>query len=225
MSILRSEEMGLYTLRIAKDYAHEVIEIIGWQSALHFINPDKRVKQSGPFIDVVRKCIELQKIIEYLEDLCKLFEIPLANSTKTHSFTNAMRSEELFQGKNSAAYFEEAEQYLHGVYGFVLSQQGKSKEAKENYSLLEEKEAMIRILAKNKGEDVKTNIARIAISVNKAEEMRFKRLLFRKTKGNSLILAEDTFDSKTKTMYVILLRGEQLKNSILAACESYSQNV
>lgn len=229
--MLRSEEMGLYTLRVAKDYAHEVMEALGWQAALHFIDPSGKAKLRvpGTFLDLVRKCAETRKILEHFEGLCKQFHIVLSDFTGSDSFIRTVRAEELFQGRHAVAYFEETEQHLQRVYDFVQSQQEKSREARESFGLLEERETMVRALARSVesvGEDRKsTNIARIALTVNKLDEMPFKRLIFRITKGNSVILAEDLFESRVKTLYVILLRGEQLKNSVMTACESYSQNV
>lgn len=231
MSLFRSEEMGLYTLRIAKDYAHEVMEALGWQAALHFIDANDKTKAKGnlPHMEIVKKCVEIHNIIEYLEGLCHKFHITLNDPTKSTVFVNDVRAGVLFKGKNSSAYFEETEQFLRDVNSFMRSQQEKSKEALNNHNKLLEQEVVIKALARNFAntkEDKKTsNIVKIAVVINKVDEIRFKRLIFRKSRGNAIVSAQDIFESTLKTLYIIVFRGEQLKQSIMAACGSFSRNV
>ena len=222
--------MGLYSLRIAKDYAHEVIETLGFQSALQFIDgKDKSEKQAPlPYFEIVRKCDDMYKIIAYLEKLCDKFHIPLREPIKTISFLRSVQSEMISKGKNPASYFEETAQFLRDVNTFIASQQDESKQALEQYEILREQEAIYKTLLQNISSGIDnraTNIVKIAVSINKVDDLRFKRLIFRKTRGNSVISTQEMEDFKSKNLYVIVLRGEELKVSLIKACESFNKNV
>ncbi len=74
----------------------------------------------------------------------------------------------------------------------------------------------------------------VAGLIPKEEAFRFKRLLFRRTRGNVVTVLHhlekpiETFDKKTvdKTLYVVIFReSDVLRNSVMKVCESFSNEM
>jgi hypothetical protein len=132
MSIFRSEDMGLFTLNVDKNFSWDVMESLGRMSCLHFVDVNSKEQvYSRPYSAMVRRCDEAHRRIRYIESLCELYKRPLRNPRSVEVFMTNLQQSIADKGKDAMAYFEEIEQVLESNEAFFVRQQ---KEAEATYA-------------------------------------------------------------------------------------------
>jgi len=244
MSLLRSEKMGLYLLSIEKNYAWEVMQELGKYSALHFLDANSSAHSfSRPYIDLLRRCDTIQKKLKFLESLSVEKFGELKKPKDPQQFLQKIQDTISAQGKDSMGYFEEVEQFILKTDEFIRSQQKEYDETARAYRDLIEQEIVNKVaehllwvkmkpeqrMRESKG----TKLLCIAGIIQKDSVLRFTRLIFRKSHGNAITFIEDmpkiAGDEEklskwdhNRSVYAILVRGEQLKSVILTTCKSFT---
>jgi hypothetical protein len=78
MSIFRSEDMFLYKIVMAKDNEKAIMSILGDRKIAHFINMNQKEQVFKlPYVDLIRRCDESERKVNYLIDRCKITNIQL----------------------------------------------------------------------------------------------------------------------------------------------------
>ncbi|MDR3737365.1 MAG: V-type ATPase 116kDa subunit family protein [Acidobacteriaceae bacterium] len=132
MSILRSEDMGLFTLNVDKNFSWDVMESLGRLSCLHFVDVNSREQvYNRPYSAMVRRCDEAHRRIRYIESLCEQYRKNYQNPRSVEVFMANLQQTISSKGKDSMAYFEEIEQILESNEAFFLRQQ---KEAEATFA-------------------------------------------------------------------------------------------
>ena len=251
MSLFRSEEMGLYTLNVEKNYAWEVMETIGKHSSVHFFEYDKEVAiYSRPYINMVQRCDEALKKISQIKSMCIERVGPLTPPRNVEVFFGQLAQEKAAKRKDEMAYFEEMEQSLNNANSFLNEENRRAEDVFRGYSELLEKELALKKAAEMVQEKVNYDenpdapaavlerqvirFSYIAGLILKEDAMRFKRIVFRKSRGNAMVLVEginemlDEYDKELlgKSVYVIIFRGSDfMRTKLIAVSKVFSKHV
>ena len=131
MSIFRSEDMGLYTLSLEKNFAWDVMDSLGRLSCLHFIDVSAKEQiYTRPYSTMIRRCDEGARRIRYIEALCDRYKKTIKAPSSVDAFLLNMKQVVSSRKMDSMAYFEEVEQILEGAEKFLIEQQ---KEAEASF--------------------------------------------------------------------------------------------
>jgi hypothetical protein len=243
--------MGLYSLNIEKNYAWEVMETVGEHSSLHFVDSDLSLPiYNRPYISIVQRCDEALKKISQIKSMCTDRDVRLIPPSDVDTFLNQLAQERTAKGKDEMAYFEELEQALNDVNGFLTKEVRRAEDVLHGYNELIEKELVMK-----KAEDIvreKANydenaeaptsvlehqafrLSYIAGLICKQDVMRFKQIIYRKSRGNTMVFVDDISDLSDeydknlldKVVYVIIFRGADfMRTRLLSVCEVFNKRV
>lgn len=230
MGIFRSEDIDLYEITVPKDNAWEIMNKLGDIGIMHFINLNKSEQIFNliyaPFI---KRCEETEKRISFIEQECKRHQVPMEKPKSVQEFLNNINSIQNKMKKAGNMFFESIEEDIKIKENFVQDQTRKSKEIHDSFTLLfEYKTVLIKadqilqinarglaVGVNNSGAEASLNsdenanplienqgiaVGHIAGTINKDEEFRFKKLIFRATRGNALTYFDD-FQQPIKDYY------------------------
>eukprot|EP00824_Muranothrix_gubernata_P005823 TRINITY_DN175_c0_g1_i1.p1 TRINITY_DN175_c0_g1~~TRINITY_DN175_c0_g1_i1.p1 ORF type:complete len:838 (+),score=142.13 TRINITY_DN175_c0_g1_i1:2-2515(+) len=244
MGIFRSEKMGLYTITIPKDSCWEVMEELGKMDSLHFIdlNANEQVF-SRTFSNFIKRADEAERRIRYIETECERFKIKLKQPESPDVFMKAIDEMTKTRKKAASTFFDEIENELQDKENFLLEQTKKYHEMHDHYNYLIEYKFVLsktmEILTRDTfGRYTGTNEEEkliafnyIAGVINSEDQIRFKRMIFRATRGNAVTVFEDMgnpiedFEGNQilKTIYVIVFKeGETIRQKVIRICDSFS---
>jgi len=135
MSLFRSEDMGLFTLSLEKNFAYEIMDSLGKLSCLHFIDvSNKDQVYSKPYSAMIRRCDEAIRKIKYIEALCEKHNKPLKAPLSVDTFLTNMQQMLNSKGIDSMAYFEEVEAILESSEKFLGEQQKNAEKTFRDYT-------------------------------------------------------------------------------------------
>jgi V-type H+-transporting ATPase subunit a len=76
--MFRSEEMALYSLDISKDDAWEVMNQLGKNSTLHFLDLNQREQSyNRAYASYIKRCDEAERRARYIEEQARKFRMPV----------------------------------------------------------------------------------------------------------------------------------------------------
>ena len=194
-------------IRIPKESAIEILFALGkLKNAIEFEDLTKNdLEAKKSFGDMIKRCDEMKKIIDQYHQLCNDFQIKINNS---NSFTqiNSSLSQDMKERdkKFGSTYFDLIEDEIlkndRKISDFVDSYE----QTRENFIILVEKKYVIQKVSQlisgdmalgNFGDEesqedgiissVNTNLTLIAGILPIENEMKFKRMIFRISRGNA----------------------------------------
>ena len=144
MNLLRSEEMGLYTISIESNSVRDVVETLGNSSCLHFIDANKPgTEKTRYYWKLMQRCYGTFSKIKIIAHHCRRHAIPLVSHCSAEGFMATLQEDLERRGMNSIAYFEAAEQELREGAEYLTAQQKKAKEAADRCTSLIEKQYVL----------------------------------------------------------------------------------
>lgn len=212
------------------------------------------------FAPFIKRCEETEKRISFIEQECKRHNVPMKKPKSVREFLNTINNMQGRMKKAGNLFFESIEEEIKKKEKFVQEQTRKSKEIHDSFNLLFEYRTVLRkannILqdqgrgmdmddaprsinhddAKDEEEELiptaggNIAVGHIAGTIDKVEEMRFKKLIFRATRGNALCYFDD-FKAPIKDYYgnvtqksvyvVIFQEGGSMREKIIRICDSF----
>ena len=249
MSQFRSEEMSLIQLFVQSDAAHDTLHELGEIGAIQFkdLNGDKSAFQRI-FVQDVRKCDDMLRILRYITELAEKEKVPLVNrgSNATTSTLDELHeklqelekeSKNLTQNytqlvKNEAEIKEHkfvlrkgSEWFQQASRGISFTAPSDADEAArvEMRSLLDDSEA-----AAQKAPSMLGHIAGCIPTTNMKD---FGLTLFRATRGNMLLRHEEIADNTItdpksgevvqKSVFIVFFSGERSRAKVEKIADSY----
>lgn len=260
MGLFRSEDMDLYEITIPKDNAWEIMNKLGDIGVMHFINLNKEEQVFNlTFAPFIKRCEETEKRISFIEQECKRHNVPMKKPASVQEFLNNMNTMQSQMKKSGNMFFESIEEDIKQKEKFVQEQTRKGKEIHDSFNLLFEYKTVLKkaenilqfngrglvpegaaAVSLNDEKDDKDreellmaaniSVGHIAGTINRDEELRFKKLIFRATRGNALTYFE-SFNQPVKDYYghgvqksvyvVIFQEGGTVRDKIVKICDSF----
>jgi len=271
--MFRSDRMGYYTLHMPREYAWEVITELGSLDCLQFV--DQNSNETGfhrPYTNYIRRCEDLEAKVASIQTEMARFEVPIKECDEPKIFLRDLRTFLLTRNKAERTYFDDLEGFMDEKIT-NLNEQIKSYDTLvENYNhLIEYKQVLVQtkphlgdreLRAQNVGEGVvyggpddrtdflaRGNIrfSYLAGVINREDAGRFKKILFRVTRGMAftsisdiikpkLVEKKDTqaqqtyfkdqigAENKDKSVFLIVYQGgamDMMKGRLNRICESF----
>lgn len=213
-SFLRSSPMKLYSLRLPRETAFTVINHLGELSLLHFMDSSPESPMfSRYYSKSIKRCEECLLKLEDLTQIMHKFKKSPKKLDDIPKFLIEFRGMIKSRNKPETSYLDEVENEINEKYE-QLQEQLKIYEdiAKNKSILLEEKVSMIRAKTFIRSHQTLGVFQEEEISLEEGvhfhenkniqmhyymgllmnEDMiRFKRMIFRSSKGNALLFTED----------------------------------
>lgn len=260
MGLFRSEDMELYEITIPKDNAWEIMNKLGDIGSMHFINLNKEEQVFNlTFAPFIKRCEETEKRISFIEQECKRHQVPMKKPSSAQDFLNVINTMQSRMKKAGNLFFELIEDEIKQKEMFVQEQTRKGKEIHDSFNLLFEYKTVLKKAAnilsdQGRGmvneqaaigslnnEEEKSgdqqqllaggiSVGHIAGTINKDEELRFKKLIFRATRGNALcyfddfrVPIKDFYGNEChKSVYVVIFQeGGSIREKIIKICDSF----
>ena len=248
MSQFRSEEMNLVQLFVQSDAAHETLYQLGQIGAIQFkdLNKDKTAFQRI-FVQDVRKCEDMLRIIRYLKGLhatekirttteedaprekvnsAELHEklLELERELKEHTERYSQLSKQRNELEEHSAVLQKASTWFGQANrsGVDFTAPSQEEGRTEMATLLEEGGG-----GEGGGRRQLSMLGHIAGCIPTMNLGDFKMTLFRATRGNMHLQHEelDSRDladgSELKSVFIIYYSGERSKQKVEKICDSY----
>jgi len=202
MSLFRSDEMGYFSLAASKEYAWDILNELGELDALQFV--DLNAEESNfkrPYSNYLRRCEDLENKLNNIENYMNKFDLPIERCEDPKEFLRHLKHAIEARNKVERTYLDDVEGEINDRMA-MLSEQIKSYETLiENYNhLVEYREVLAKtrqyIQGENMGEiqgeisggdpyavrgDIRFQY--LAGVINKEDSLRFRKILFRITRG------------------------------------------
>lgn len=223
------------------------------------LNKDEQVFNLT-FAPFIKRCEETEKRISFIEQECVRHNVPMTKPKSVQEFLNTINNMQSRIKKAGNMFFESIEEEIKQKEKFVQEQTRKGKEIHDSFNLLFEyktvlkkaekilnfqarglvpEQAALGSLNDDGDKDAREQLigggANIAVghlagTINKDEELRFKKLIFRATRGNALTYFED-FNNQIrdyygngtqKSVYVVIFQeGSSVREKIVKICDSF----
>ena len=130
--------MELYKLTTPKDEAWKVIEKLGQEDLVQFLNMNEHVEVTKLiYQDRIKLCEESDRRIQYLINTCRDYKIKI-NKPNTEIFKRNISSIENEKKKSHDLLFDAIEQEVRECESFVMTQRETIEEIKTNIAKLED---------------------------------------------------------------------------------------
>lgn len=213
MGLLRSEDMELYDMTLPRDHAWEIMEKLGIIGRLHFVDLNKEEQVFNlTYEPIIKRCESTLRRISFIQEECKRNNIKMTPPDSPDHFFNTIDDMRLNIKKNDLLYFETIESEISQRELFLQEQIMKAKDMHENFNLLFEYRTVLRKTMKMlKGQQIDDNeddkmdserienhdsthkmgdgqiaVGHVAGTISQYEKQRFKKIVFRVTRGNAL---------------------------------------
>jgi len=209
MSLFRSEDMELYEITIPKDHAWEIMNKLGQSGRMHLIDLNREEQAFNlTYCNLVKRCEETERRIAFIEEECKRIGIQMNPPLSPDDFLNSIEFWQKHTNKAVHLFFETIEHEMKVKEQFIQEQTIKAKDMHDNYNLLFEYRIVMKKAMKIiRGSDVDDHndsqrsfdsnsnqimsephiaVGHIAGTISQSEKLRFKKLIFRATRGNVL---------------------------------------
>lgn len=262
MSLFRSDIMGYFSLVASKEYAWDILNEIGELECLQFL--DKNAQESHfrrPYSNFIKRCEDLESKIATIESSMSKFELPIYNCENSREFLAHLKHTISSRNKVERTYLDEVEAQVND-YTAKLNEQIKYYETLiENFNhLVEYKEVLLKtrpyiqqgdvgmpqaapgVFDQNVRGDIRFTY--LAGVINKEDSLRFRKILFRITRGmtyTALIdiarpanllgkdspnyfLEDDKGTVREKTVFLVVYQGgehQMLKGKLDRICDAF----
>jgi len=199
--------MELFKLTTPKDDAWRVIEALGHEDLVQFLNMTENVEITKLlYQDRIKLCEETERRILFLLNTCREYHIKINKPADPESFSRNIAAIEAEKKKSHDLLFDAIETEVRDCERFVVSQRDTIDEIKRNIDKLDDYNQVISFIssmmnnlngarpaqaasdAENPGGDLYIDSALqfIAGTVKHEEMERMKLMLFRITRGRAL---------------------------------------
>lgn len=226
MGFLRSEEMGYYSIVIPMDHVWEVLNQLGKLSAVQFVdqNSDQAVFNRR-YASYIRRCEEAERRLRFLAQEQERFKVAVT-FPRDPSLVIDMVDGDLSSNKIPAqAHFETLENELEGYENSLISQLKNFEQLSAGMEYLYEKRVVVSKAREELGVEAEqfgaSIFSRIAGVIENEDINRFKRMVFRITRGNALSVFYDVNEpegdvkkktTEKKSVFFIMYQGDQSGN-------------
>ena len=226
MGFLRSEEMGYYSIVIPIDQQWDILNQLGKLSAVQFIdqNSDQAVFNRR-YASYIRRCEEAERRLRFLAQEQERFKVTVTYPKDSLLVLDMIDGDLKENNIPAGTHFENLESELENYENSLILQLKNYEQLSTGMGFLEEKKI---VLAKAKeafavdGEQYIGSIfSRIAGIIENEDIIRFKRMVFRITRGNALSVfyevnqvdgdIKNKSDEK-KSVFFIMYQGDQSGN-------------
>jgi len=273
MSLFRSEPMKYYTILMPREYAWEILNELGELNALQFIDLNVgEAVFNKPYSNYLKRCDEMETKIEVIKNEMERFKIPIVECNEMEIFLKNLKKFLNERNKAERTYFDEVEadiieklknlneqirirdtliekfddlveyrQVLLRAYSFIGGSGNESQdlaEVSERYFQNFDEESKVNFRS---SENIKFTY--LAGVINKEDSLRFKRILFRVTRGMTWTtlmdierprneaertdfdhLIDTTSEAKQKAVFLIVYQGgshEMMAKKLNKVCDSF----
>jgi len=206
---LRSSPMRLYDLRVPRESAFSVINYLGELSLIQFLDSSPETPMySRHYSKFLKRCEELQMKLDELKQIMQKFGKIARKPTDIPNFLNDFKGFMKSRNKPENSYFDDVETEIIEtteklrnqvtIYeDFTIKCNGMhekkvsllhAKNLIGNNRILKDQE---KSFESERSEYSEYSLFYWAGLVNKEDMPRFKRMVFRASKGNALIFSED----------------------------------
>eukprot|EP01017_Pseudomicrothorax_dubius_P037966 TRINITY_DN562_c0_g1_i6.p1 TRINITY_DN562_c0_g1~~TRINITY_DN562_c0_g1_i6.p1 ORF type:complete len:853 (-),score=233.70 TRINITY_DN562_c0_g1_i6:186-2744(-) len=212
MSMFRSQQMRFYSLYLPRDSAWTLMNKLGETSAMQLVdmNPGE-THLNRPFAGMIKRIEDLEGKLKYVEQEMQKFKVKTRRGDNIDAFMRGLRAFLSLRGKTQQTFFDEIEAETEEKLK-VLGQHVKMYEsgvAKRNEwveykSVLERtKDYVLGLVGHGdvhaSGEDVGVDfyaasgirVSFIAGTIATEDTLRFKRMVFRVSRGNTWTIVTD----------------------------------
>ncbi|CAD8117146.1 unnamed protein product [Paramecium sonneborni] len=181
MSLFRSEQMEFYNLVIPRESAWDVMNTLGYFDSVHLIDYDPTLPQiNRPFSNYVKRCDDVLQKIELIDGEMRNYKIEKIYCPNI---------KDLLEKRNGGhKQFEELEQDVCKVADDLEHQQQTLNNLQEKKNIIRENLEVLRNAVAFQNEDSEEasllGFQKMVGVILKEDELRFKRIIFRITKGN-----------------------------------------
>ena len=223
MGFLRSEEMGYYSIVIPIDQAWEVLNQLGKLSAVQFVdqNSDQQVFNRR-YASYIRRCEEAERRLRFLAQEQERFKV-IVSFPRDPALVIDMVDGDLQTNKTPAqTHFENLENDLEGFENSLISQLKNFEQLNTGMEYLHEKKVVLSKAKEEFGIQVEqfggSIFSRIAGIIENEDINRFKRMIFRITRGNALSVFYEVVEpegdvkkknTEKKSVFFIMYQGDQ----------------
>ena len=215
---LRSSPMNLYDLRLPRENTFDIINNLGELSLLHFLDSSPDTPLYSRFYSKnIKRCEDSLLKIQDLQQIMSRFGKYPKKPSDISKFLNEFRAFIKSRNKAEHLFMDEVEAEIQENYEQLQTQMHNFEDMSHKRNILhEQKVAMVHaktfmgesnLLPQQLSFELKPTIElklHYLIGLLMKEDMnRFKRIVFRATKGNALVFLEDLkaeenpIDSKT----------------------------
>mmetsp|Transcript_8101 Transcript_8101/g.15942 ORF Transcript_8101/g.15942 Transcript_8101/m.15942 type:complete len:802 (-) Transcript_8101:2450-4855(-) len=233
MGLLRSEEMGYYNLVMPYESAWSILNRIGRLNSLQFVdlNPHENVF-NRTYAQHIRRCDEAERRIRYLQLEQQKFEIKTVTSEQVSVSPDLVDEELRLRDAPPQTYFEHLESELERLENTVADQTKKYEQLMERHNQLLELRIVLdksRRLMSGQSDSLFANLTGV---MNLEDLNRFKRMVFRATRGNALTIAIDIEEPMKdpvsglnipKVVFIVRYRGNlegAMRQNLVKICDS-----
>ncbi|VEU42702.1 unnamed protein product [Pseudo-nitzschia multistriata] len=237
----RSEPMEYVSLILNEDAAHDCLADLGKLGVLQFtdLNPELTPFQRR-YVSYVKRCDELERILRYIHGEIDRFEdLELAPAGSVDSFLEeSVGTQKTDRSGNSKLDVLETdlggyERQLRelGLYSEKLTHQYNEKV--ELQQVLEKARDFFRFDRNESTTTPRLDIMRfqsIAGVISTEEKVRFERMIFRTTRGNSLVsfapIEEPITDPETgkeadKSVFLVFFKSKAIEVKLKRICDAF----
>jgi V-type H+-transporting ATPase subunit a len=145
MGIFRSEDMTLFQIRLPKDDAWDVMNMLGILDLAHFINLNKGEQPFNlPYANQIKRCEETERRLLYILNRCKDLGVAVNKPRDIESFLSSLNEIRAQRKRAANLLFEAIENDVIDQERFVLEQTEKIREIDDNFNTMCEYEQVLR---------------------------------------------------------------------------------
>ncbi|CAD8080250.1 unnamed protein product [Paramecium sonneborni] len=259
MSFFRSKKMKYYSLVIPRESAWVVMNELARLGQLHFVDYDPQLPMiNRPFANYVKRCDDSIFKLSSLELLLKEFKKNLNYCENVDTLLDYFQYIQKNRMKPGHTYFDELEQEIELKKLQIQEQSTNLQNLLERVNIITEQQMVLEkaqdILGQSAFQQQKPHnpndyqqlkFGQLIGVIDKEEEVRFKRIIFRVTKGNAWVQImdlnnEEVHNSMRKSfhlnqdktqqprcLYVIVYPGMEeqssLKMKLMKVCDSFNR--
>ncbi|CAD8069646.1 unnamed protein product [Paramecium primaurelia] len=258
MSFFRSKQMKFYSLVIPRESAWVVMDQLGRLGQLHIIDYDPLLPMMNrPFANYVKRCDESLFKLSGIDSLLKQFKKNIIYCEDTQKLLDHFRDIQNSRQKPGHTYFDELEQEIERKKNNIQEMSNNLQNLLDRVDQITEQKLVLEkakeILGKsmfsqstphNLNDYQQLKFGQLIGVIDKEDETRFKRIMFRITKGNAWVNIVDLLPEKQhhqiktqidlnrpsqpRCLYVVVYPGmndqSTLKQKLLKVCDSFSKN-
>jgi V-type H+-transporting ATPase subunit a len=226
MGFLRSEEMGYYSIVIPIDQAWEILNQLGKLSAVQFVdqNSDQAVFNRR-YASYIRRCEEAERRLRFLAQEQERFKVRIEYPKDPNLVIDMIDGELKKKQLPAQTNFENLEVELEDYENSLILQLKNYEQLNSGIVYLKEKKIILtkaREAFGIEGDQYRGSIfSKIAGIIEDEDIIRFKRMIFRITRGNALTafyeVKEPEEDVKKKSntkksLFFIMYQGDSAGN-------------
>lgn len=225
MGFLRSEKMGYYSIVIPSDQAWEVLNQLGKLSAVQFVDQNSDLAVfNRRYASYIRRCEEAERRLRFLQQEQERFNVHITEAKDPLTVVDLLDRDLLSNKIPAGTHFENLEHELENLENSLILQLKNYEQLSTGMEYLSEKKVVLskaRDAFGVEGEAAAGSFfSKIAGIIEDEDINRFKRMVFRITRGNALSFfyeihkneVEKKKQAHNKSVFFIMYQGDHSGN-------------